>query len=177
MPRVAIIGTREPDPDQHRLARDLAALLSAGYGCTVATGGALGIDQAAMEGAEPGCLVVYLPWPSYNRAIIPPHARCIVADVRIHAAWFESVNVYHPAPARLSRGARALHARNYGIVHSSDLVLAFPNETGGGGTGQGIRLAQGMGIPVIPVNRGQAPQETTQLAQNIFALLGMRKSA
>jgi hypothetical protein len=157
IPTIGIVGTRDPDGNQYLLARYSAEILSSVYECMITTGGADGIDLAAMVGTAPGHLTVYLPWDSYKWETIPAHARRVVANPHIHAKWFESVDQFHPAPARLGRGVRALHARNYGIVEHDDLVLAFPNNTGGGGTGQAIRIAKALGIPLIQVNRGSAP--------------------
>lgn len=57
---------------------------------------------------------------------------------------------YHPNPHSLSPGSVRLHARNYGIVSKSTAVIACPSEKpGGGGTGQGIRIAKDLNIPVF----------------------------
>jgi len=153
-PVVAIIGTRNPDHRQERKARFLSYQLSHNYGCIISTGAAYGIDEAAMNGADPGMLKLYLPWSSYNREIIPDHAKIVVASESLHPQWYASVVQYHPAASRLKPGARSLHARNYGILEHADLVIAFPGEDGGGGTGQGIRIAQGLRIPVMQLNKG-----------------------
>ena len=58
---VAIIGTRNPDQRQERKARFLAYHLSHHYGCRINTGGAYGIDQAAMLGARIDMLDICLP--------------------------------------------------------------------------------------------------------------------
>lgn len=153
---VAIVGTRSPDSTQERRARFLANRLSHTYGCTITTGGAYGIDQAAMEGADADKLLVYLPWASYNQKIIPVGAKTIVASTLHHPDWFASVQEYHPAPSKLTFGALALHARNYGIIEHTDLVIAFPDESGGGGTGQGIRIALGLNKPVMWFNKNKS---------------------
>jgi predicted Rossmann-fold nucleotide-binding protein len=151
---VAIIGTRSPDHRQERKARFLAYHLSHHYGCRIKTGGAYGIDQAAMLGARIDMLDICLPWASYNKEIIPKGAHLIIADRNRHAEWFESVENYHPAPDKLTNGARSLHARNFGVIQPAHLVIAFPNADGGGGTGQGIRIAEALNIPVMQFNKG-----------------------
>ena len=123
---VAIIGTRNPDHRQERKARFLAYHLSHHYGCRIKTGGAYGIDQAAMLGARIDMLDICLPWASYNKEIIPKGARLIIADRFRTAEWFESVENYHPAPDKLTNGARSLHARNFGIIQPAHLVDCFP---------------------------------------------------
>jgi len=68
---VAIIGTRNPDQRQERKARFLAYHLSHHYGCRIKTGGAYGIDQAAMLGARIDMLDICLPWASTTRRSFP----------------------------------------------------------------------------------------------------------
>ena len=177
MSSVAIIGTRDPDANQDSTAHKLATYLSEQLCCTIKTGGAYGIDQAAMEGTAPGKLTVCLPWASYNSAIVPAHAIHLVYDKEIHTVWKDSVFQYHPAPLRLSGGAVALHARNYGIIEGCDLVVAMPNETGGGGTGQGIRVAKGLGIPVIQINKGSGITDWATLLNRVQDILKVRKVA
>ncbi len=150
----AIIGTRSPDEAQITVARNLATAITLIGGHWVHTGAADGIDTEAMVGSRPDRLKVFLPWASYNRGSIPVGATVVVYDPSIHAEWTRSVSAYHPAASRLSRGAFALHARNFGIVESCAGVIALPGADGGGGTGQGIRIANGLGIPVVRGDKG-----------------------
>jgi hypothetical protein len=149
----AIVGTRDPSPSQRERAKGLAWELSS-VGIDINTGAAVGIDLAAMEGTKEGFLNVFLPWRSFNANLIPKHANITLYDIAIHWEWYLSVNQFHPAADRLKGGAFALHARNYGIVKPVQLVVAFPNETGEGGTGQAIRVANGLGIPLLQYNKG-----------------------
>lgn len=172
MSSVAIIGTRAPDKLQTQYAAALASELSYRHDVTIATGGAFGIDQAAMTGAKLDRLMVYLPWRSYNQSIVPwTVATIVVADPAQHPAWFASVDQYHPNPSALTRGTRALHARNFGIVQDRTLVLAFPNDQGGGGTGQGIRIAKGLGVPVLQFERGSLIPPYSAVLADILQLL------
>lgn len=150
----AIIGTRDPDENQREAARTLAFLIACLRRKKVRTGAAYGIDEAAMVGTQGTNLDVYLPWATYNRDIVPPGSRVVVYSPAEHAEWTASVAQYHPAAGRLSRGAFALHARNYGIVAGAKTVIAFPDPKGGGGTAQGIRIARGLKIPVIQADKG-----------------------
>ena len=145
---VAIIGTRKPTEDQIAKAEMLAAELSA-RGYIIKTGGAYGIDHAAMRKTVPGFLEVYLPWETYNAEIIPEHAKRIVFNPAIHKEWLHSVTTYHPAPQLLTSGMRALHARNYGIVEGCGVVIALPEKMEKGGSGQGVRIARALRIPVM----------------------------
>jgi hypothetical protein len=178
---VAIIGTREPSPEQKRNAAAVAQLVSEA-GHTVKTGGAYGIDHVAMVNTKPGHLLVCLPWATYNRAIVPVHARVIVYDRKQHTLWTQSVLDLHPAAGRLSQGAFALHARNYGIEEDCGLNVAFPSNgikssTGwvpGGGTAQGIRIATALQIPTICHITGQPMDLDALLTQVSGYLSGER---
>lgn len=147
--KVAIIGSRRPSEKQHAKAYEYAKLVSE-EGYIVTTGGAYGIDHAAMLGCIPGSLEVYLPWASFNAHIIPDHATRIVYNPSQHKHWLQSVNDYHPNVAALSASDKKLHARNYGIVYGTSLVAAYPKSIHSmGGTGQGVRIAQALGIQVV----------------------------
>lgn len=149
----AIIGTRKPDEAQIEVAKTLAFAISCLRRFKVRTGAAYGIDKIAMEGTGGRNLEVYLPWESYNRDIIPPQATVVVYDPKVHVSWTASVKRFHPNPFILSHGATCLHARNFGIVSGCKGVIALPDETGGGGTGQGIRIAKALGIPIVQGNK------------------------
>lgn len=122
-------------------------LINRGYG--IITGAAKGIDQIAMYEANlvnPRAVTVVLPWDSYERQAVHQNNTIIVYNPIKHKEWLESVFKYHPNAKNLGPGALKLHARNYGIIINSVAVLAFPsNKKGGGGTGQGIRIARALG--------------------------------
>lgn len=168
----AIIGTRDPDEAQMEVAYRLAWAITTLGRKFVRTGAAYGIDQRAMEGSRPDRLKVYLPWGSYNRDLVPAGCSVVVYTPSIHAAWADSVARFHPNPRALSRGAFALHARNFGIVSDPPVkaVIAFPGPSGSGGTGQGMRIARDLGIPVIQHNKGSitdAPRLIGKILQDL----------
>lgn len=148
----AIIGTREPSAAQCQMLDTLVQGLAT-KPATLRTGAAQGIDQRAAE-QWPHELVLVLPWDSYERAWVDQlrGRRPVTVEIynaRSHPAWTQSVAQYHPAPRALRQGAWSLHARNYGIVYGVDHVFAFPRTaTDWGGTGQGMRIARGLGIPL-----------------------------
>lgn len=159
--RVAFIGTRSfhalPVSVQ-RLFIQAAEVLAARR-LTIVTGAAFGADQVAADAALSlgGSVHLVLPWRSYEhkwvRSVQAHHRDRVtleIYDPTLNRAWAESVRVYHPAPARLSRGAFALHARNFGIVATAVAVIAAAKDAAQhGGTGQGVRVARGLGIPVL----------------------------
>lgn len=152
--RIAIIGTREPSKEMYDLNFNYAYELSK-LGIEISTGGAKGIDTAAMEGASKWLganLHVFL----HDTARIdkmPFSANIIVYDKKIHKDWTQSVYKFHPSKGNLSPNIFALHARNYGIIMDPkpvDAVIATPKSLmDWGGTGQGMRIALGSFIPLF----------------------------
>lgn len=150
----AMIGTRDPSEIMRKRMFNIAARLVA-YGHEVATGGADGIDEEAMKGAasvDASKLHVFLPWAAYNQNKIPFGCSTYVFSESTCPSWNASVDKYHPNPGALTRGPRALHARNFGIVmypEPVDGVIAVPqSQANPGGTGQGMRIALGEGVPL-----------------------------
>ena len=146
-PRIACIGTREIVSDERRMLEEIGAwLVSMGY--IISTGNALGSDQAFARGGNsvnPAAVELWLPWESYERAArVPGNVVHKSPQLWMH----ELSQLEHPAWDRLSQGARRLHARNAGIVKGCTLVVALPGLSRPGGTGQGMRLAKRLGIPV-----------------------------
>lgn len=151
------IGSRETPALVLDEMRRMASLL-AEVGYTLRSGAAAGAD-AAFEG---GCVAVngpaeiWLPWKNFNR-----HADTGLFPTEAH---HELASQTHPAWKYLSRGARALHARNMGQVLGMDLATPVQfvvcwtrdgceseatrtRETGG--TGGAIALASRHGIPIF----------------------------
>lgn len=153
MKQYAGIGSRSLSTAQKKFCFRLGRWL-ADLGWTLQTGAAKGADQAFAEGALSvgGTVHLCLPWDSYeegwvNRAMVQSCCGLTVlrnSDHKHHA----SVDFYHPAPENLSGAVRKLHARNSLIITGCKFVLAYPGEQLGG-TGQGIRIAEGSGIKVF----------------------------
>ncbi len=160
------IGTRFPTDVQETLCIRAARYLGHN-GYELHTGAAEGIDQICAMGAfsVAAKVVFHLPWKKHSQEFIdalPPHHRDLL-DVRVLKTKkserdndaFTSVAKYHPAPDRLSWGAACLHARNYRILVPDDpvdFVLALPSPKGGG-TMQGVRIAESLGIPVVRLDQ------------------------
>jgi predicted Rossmann-fold nucleotide-binding protein len=145
--RIAIIGTRQPDDAQIAEVKRYVATLS--LDDVVVSGCAYGIDELGLCVAKNhgiktiGCL----PWLSYNQDI-QLYCDELFVLVDTDKSAYQSVIDYHPTKGKMSQGAFKLHARNYLIVEGCDLVMAYPGPTGGG-TLQGIKIAQALGIPVV----------------------------
>lgn len=155
MPVAVIIGTRTPERLDFEFAKLLSAhLVDAGW--IVRTGGAAGIDTAAIKGGneiDPHRVWIYEPWEGFA----DPVADVENQRIPLQREWFDSIERYHPTPWRLSKTARRLHARNYGMIvypTTADLVIACPGKAGGG-TWQGIRIAQALSIPLRLIHTPQ----------------------
>lgn len=149
--QIAIIGTRTPSKLDYEFVKLLCAHLAT-LQHLVRTGGAVGIDAAAIAGvnmADHRYVWIYEPWPHFADGV----ASELNTRIRLRPEWLETVGKYHPNPYALSPGGRKLMARNFGIIawpNRVDLVIACPGGTGG--TWQGIRIAQDLGVPVRLVN-------------------------
>jgi O-acetyl-ADP-ribose deacetylase (regulator of RNase III) len=163
--RFAGVGSRETPEPVLALMREVGALL-AQSGWILRTGEAVGADSAFREGAEaaghPGEIFTIKPRPDIAGSIF---------DLRpVHLRMLNSV---HPKPEALSPVGRKLMARNGSQVFGtdfrepSDLVVCWTvGGKGGGGTGQAIRLARSVGIPVLDLGR---PEHEGMRAGDIVA--------
>ena len=124
-------------------------------GWVLKTGAALGADQAFARGAADanGLVELCLPWASYEKEWVQTlswksNVKLNILSDRDTEAY-ASVVKYHPAPDKLTRGAKALHARNFLILRDVSFVIAFTAGKTTGGTWQGIRIAESLGIQVL----------------------------
>lgn len=140
------IGSREtPTEVLTRMTKAATWLASKGY--TLRSGAAAGADSAFEAGAG-DTKEIYIPWRGFNGSSSPLW--------RIPEAAFTIAADHHPAWTRCSDAVRKLHARNVcQILGQSldtpvDFVLAWTKDGGAtGGTGQAIRIAQALDIPVF----------------------------
>ena len=155
--RIAIIGTSAPSASQYDLIVSWAEELVEKRH-EVSTGGADGVDTAAMSGAAASDVTklhVFLPWKTFNQGLVPSKCNITVYSPHIHKDWTDSVHRLHPNVGALKPTVIPLHARNYGIVaHPKpvDAVIAVPRtKSNWGGTGQGMRVAEYLGIKLYNV--------------------------
>jgi hypothetical protein len=154
MAKIAFIGSRELsqfDPVWVELYTQ-AAIQAARFGHIVITGAAQGADQLAAHTAlqHNGKVELVLPWSKYEcgwwqplQLEHPSLLTTVTYSSVVHDTWTQSVYDHHPVAHQISDGAFRLHARNFGIIEGAKYVVALPSLTrpGGGGTGQGIRIA------------------------------------
>ena len=131
----------------------------------VRSGHAPGADLAFEQGALDNT-IVYLPWPGFNGPCLTRYAISLDRVRReVRAKAQRSVNYFHPNPSALSGTGYRFMCRNYFQIFGtkiepnpvSAVVCWTPGGTGGGGTGQAIRIARHHKIPVIDLgNTGQS---------------------
>ncbi len=141
------------------------------------TGAAQGADQAYAVGAlkAGGRVMLHLPWGTYERAWVDEACSRFRNQVRTEEVEkssqgeraISSVFVFHPAAERVSRGVLLLHARNFNIVvpehpHPVDFMVAFPGPSGGG-TMQGVRIADAFHVPMVRLDQVSGPEARIQI--------------
>lgn len=156
------IGSRETPPEICSTMTEVAKKLGS-LGYTLYSGGANGADNAFELGSPRKA--IFLPWDGFagryadgNSFIVPPYREDIV-------------KLYHPAGDRLKPGALKLMSRNSYQVLGPDLkspvdfVVCWTKDgKASGGTGQAIRIADSIGIPVFNLKR---PNDLTLLEHYI----------
>jgi hypothetical protein len=154
------IGSKETPRDvclyMTAIAKRLASL---GYTCN--SGGASGADSAFEAGARIN-RQIFLPWDGFN-------GKTISNMNKFHDTWNylvppfneELVRKYHPKPGALSDVGWKFMSRNSYQVLGKDLktpvefVLCWTKDgKASGGTGQAIRIAESMNIPVFNFKNG-----------------------
>ena len=146
---IAIIGRRDaPAAEIDLVYRFSAAMARMGH--KIVTGGAAGIDQAAIDGAKSvgGKLQIFVPWSGYNGyrsgAGVMEWSPSFLGDYDDLAALHPKVKIM------LDRGVRkdsliSLMGRNAMIIDHSDVVVAIPkrlaNGVAVGGTLHGMNVA------------------------------------
>lgn len=131
-------------------------------GCVLRSGRADGADTAFETGCADanGKSEIFIPWASFQKRHPLAGLPAFVFD-RLDPATQEtalaSVDRYHPAPQRLSQGAKKLMARNYCQIFgpfiaapNSDFVVCYTKDgKASGGTGQAMRMAEDADIKVF----------------------------
>jgi hypothetical protein len=164
----AFIGSRNLSQFEPNVvsAFQKAAENAARAGYLVTTGAAKGADQLAAESAlkAGGAVRLSLPWSSYEKEWVSDLSNRnpgrVAIDTRIPVRGIDdkanrSVDQYHPSPRALEGSGRSLHARNYNILSApqgnvAGAIALAPKVDGAvqGGTGQGVRVAGGLNIPI-----------------------------
>ncbi len=175
------VGSRATPPEVLAGMSDVARLLG-DAGFALSTGGAHGADKAFEAGAlrTDAPVTVHAPWPGYNgyRPGRDPESDIDVVhpksgDAVRGRSFLHLARKHHPAWDRCRRGARALFLRNVSILAGAldddgavlpvRAVIAW-NPSGrahgreAGGTGHTLRVAAGLGIPVVNLSARTPPE-------------------
>lgn len=146
-------------------------------GWTLRSGAAEECDTAFEAGCdlEHGSKEIYLPWFGYNNSKSPysPKFYPFTNEEKLFTSRF------HPAWAKCSSSHRLLHQRNTRILLGTqqlhgDIVepvkFIIAHTARGaveGGTGQGLRIAKALNIPIINLGIAKTNQELEDLVLQI----------
>lgn len=152
------VGARNTSKEILEVIRDIATFL-AKEGYTLRSGGAEGADAAFEVGADVvDCTLkeIYIPWDGFQNRNEGSGSVFIRGGC---SKALDIVSKVHPAWEKLSRGARALHARNvYQVLGkdlntpSSFLICYAPELSNGqvkGGTNTAVQIARQNNIQVL----------------------------
>lgn len=141
------IGSRET-PDTVGLLMTSIAESLAERGYVLRSGGAPGADTFFEQGAPKELREIYLPWPGFNGNSSPLH--------KVTSQAMSVAKRFHPNWERLSDAGKKLMARNAYQILGKDLrtpvefvVCWTPGGKVIGGTGQALRMAKRLEIPVF----------------------------
>lgn len=157
------IGSRETPTDvQDEMSRMTGVMESRGF--RLRSGGADGADNAFEKGSTAGNKEIFLPKPGFNG-----RTEGVVLRGEQYRRAQEMAMNYHPNPdalfydgslRRKPKFAAEAHTRNMGqmlgagLDRPSKVVLCYtPDGAASGGTGQAIRVAEALGVPVLNMRR------------------------
>lgn len=158
------IGARDTPLEKLQIMRNIGYTLQK-YHWTLRSGHADGADQAFEWGAKQAesprtklSMEIYLPWPHFENA--PQNNPMYITPSRdCRDTYDEAMQVaerFHPAWNRCTEGAKSMHARNVYQIAGQDLntpsgmVICWTKDgLRGGGTGQALRIAEYLKIPIF----------------------------
>lgn len=185
------IGSRETPPTELARMEALGAILQR-QGWTLRSGGAEGADSAFERGAdraarEDGTTArkeIYIPWNGFQRRSDQEPGVILASTLPKAREAMEMAKRYHPAWERLSQGARLLQSRNTHQILGRDLddpsgvvICWTEGSTIKGGTGQALRIAQDLGIPVVNLGDPRWRDATPEALANEAARLALQFAA
>jgi hypothetical protein len=155
------IGSRDITLGEMLTIGSVSALLSK-MNMLLYSGNAPGADQCFQKSCNKKC-VVFLPWSGFEQSVFDYTTDSVKYFVMGRSKpGLDSIIKYHPRPASLSTGAQALMARNWHQIQGVPpefpqvkfvVCCATPKGNGEveGGTGQAVRIANDLKIPVINI--------------------------
>lgn len=158
------IGSRQTPHEILILMMKIAQIL-ADNSWALRSGHALGADMAFETGArnKNGQKEIYLPWDGFEGAYSNKSSASSKdfyatpsVDFLMYSQAEEIAAKFHPAWECCSRGAKLLHTRNvyqvvgYMLNQPSNMVICWTKDgKRGGGTGQALRIAEYLKIPIF----------------------------
>lgn len=156
------IGSETISSEEESQIKCLAKYL-AKRGITLYSGNCKGADQAFQRGSGGEC-VIFLPWYSYELESYDVHNSIKYFVAVATKEGNESILKYHPRGSSIVGAAQKMHCRNYHIIAGMEdyppvrFVLCCANYDSqfnvAGGTGQGVRIAKALSIPVYNIRAG-----------------------
>lgn len=156
------IGSREtPAHILDRLEKMATYLANRGF--ILRSGGADGADSAFEKGCDSvsGKKEIYLPWKGFNKN---DSTLCNITPIALKMA-----ENYHPAWNRLKEPAKSLMARNcyqvlgYDLNEPADFIACWTKDgKASGGTGQALRIAKTIDIPIFNFHNERAFDDLKQ---------------
>lgn len=166
------VGSRETPQHVQDTMRTVAAELGA-RGWLLRSGHAEGADIAFEMGAKDHPKEIYLPWQGFNGGRAGAGGAIIPALLSSYNQAMVYAQHFHPAWEKCSQGARALHTRNVYQILGQNLdtpvkcVVCWTKDgKSSGGTGQALRLAEYLEIPIFNLHD---PAKLEELAEYVFA--------
>lgn len=153
------IGSRETPKDVLNMMCEIGLQL-AQEGWVLRSGGAHGADTAFYLGAAngKGKHQIFLPWEGFNGYTKNDPGFYVPEYTQEHLSIAAH---FHPAWNSCSAGAKKMHARNVCQVAGldlntkSDLIICWTKDgKRGGGTGQALRIAEHLEIPIFDIAVG-----------------------
>lgn len=171
------IGSRETPPEVLGWMETLGEQLALA-GWTLRSGFADGADNAFARGAETGngAMELYVPWPGFNNAPTDHPAIICTEDLPLAIRYhmIDIAEAFHPNWTACSPAAKKLHSRNVPQIIGADLntpvncvICWTPGGKHGGGTGQAIRIAKDLKIPIFDLFNERDRELLVTLVNNI----------
>jgi len=142
----------------------------AGVGYTLRSGGAVGADRAFERGCDYhfGTKEIYVPWGGFASGVN-------VSDFDNFDEAMKIAEKFHPAWDRCAEPVKKLHTRNvYQILGSdlntpTDFVVCWTKDgSGAGGTGQALRIAKYLNIPIFDLGLNETLDKLTYHVNNVI---------
>lgn len=162
------IGSRKAPKDILDIIESLGVFF-ARKGFTLRSGHATGCDQAFERGCNKafGKKEVWLPWKGFEGSDS--------IYIGVNKESLAMAKCYHLGWDAMDVGSKKLHARNCHQVLGVDLstpskflVCWTPEGHGGGGTGQAIRIAKSLNIPIFDFGAYDSIEKAKEAFNDFF---------